>query len=120
MPYEIRSDSHRNLLYVRLDGYLTDMEAASAADKVIAEVDRLSPGFDAITDIRTFKPGSPRVAEELMRAQRAYKVKAIRRLIRVVGESVVAKMQFQRTGSEVGLEVAYVSSLKEAEALLGR
>src|SRR5437762_12461722 len=105
MPVQIRTYPDRNLLYVYLDGYLGDDEVVAAVDRVIAEIGRLDPGFDAITDIRHFKPGSPKVAEELMRAQRAYKARSVRRLIRIVGESVVAKMQFQRTGKEIGLEM---------------
>jgi hypothetical protein len=120
MPYEIRSNVTRNALFVRLEGFLTDTEAVEVADKVIAELERLRPGFDAITDITHFKPGSAKVASELMRTQQAYKAHGIRRVIRIVGESVVAKMQFQRTGEEVGLEMAYVSSFEEAEKLLAK
>jgi hypothetical protein len=118
MPYEVRSDPDRNLLYVRLEGYFGDDEAVQVADRVIAEVGRLRAGFEAITDIRHYKPGSPKMVEQMMRTQLVYKSKAIRRVIRIVGENVVAKMQLQRTGKEVGLEMAYVTSLAEAEILL--
>jgi len=118
MPYEVRGNSIKNRLYLRLDGYMSDEETREAADAVIAAILKLRPGFDAITDITTYKPGSDKAAAEITRAQQVYKSHKCRLIVRIVGASVLGKMQFQRTGSEVGLKMAYVTSLAEAERLL--
>jgi hypothetical protein len=118
MPFDVHSNTTKNRLYLRLDGFLTDQETKEAADQVIAHINKLRPGFDAITDISTYKPGSEKAAAEIVRAQQVYKSRGVRLIVRIVGASVLGKMQFQRTGQEVGLEMAYVTSLQEAERLL--
>ena len=118
MGYEVHGNPIKNRLYLRLDGYLSDAETKEAADAVIANILKLRPGFDAITDITTYKPGSDKAAAEIMRAQQVYKSHKCRLIVRIVGPSVLGKMQFQRTGGEVGLEMAYVTSMAEAERLL--
>lgn len=119
MAVEFQVFPAKNRLFVRMDGFTRDDEATKAAEDIIAALARLKPGFDVITDISRMKPGSSVGAEQIMRVQQAYKDHGVGRVVRVVGENVLGKMQMQRTAAEVGIDTAYVASLEEAERLLG-
>lgn len=119
MPVEIRISLTKNRLYVRMIDVLQESESADAANRVIAEMLKLRPGFDVITDITTFKPSSAKALADIMRTQKAYRDHGIRRLVRIIGRDVIAKMQARRTGQEAAaLDADYVHSLEEAERLL--
>src|SRR4051794_12565733 len=93
-----------NRLYLRASGFFTEDEAKQAAAKIIAEVRKMSPGFDLVVDLRDFKPMSPKAADTLRDLLQTYKQHGVRRVVRVVGENVIGKMQMQRTAKEVGLD----------------
>ena len=91
-----------------------------AAAKVLSEAEMLTPGFTIINDISDFKPTTASAAEEIKKTQAALFQKDIGKVIRIVGKSVIASMQFSRTQREAEAlyEVIEVSSMDEALKLL--
>lgn len=119
MPFIVRYDPVKNCLHTKLVGFITDDLAKKHADEFIAALDQVRSGFDMISDITEFKPGSPYAVTQLERAQVEAKKRGLRRMVRIVGASVIAKMQVQRASEETGLsDVRYASSMAEAEELL--
>ena len=119
--WEIRTDVPRNRLYLRMAGFMTDDDAARVADAIIAEIQKLKPGFAVINDIRELKPTSPVASEHMRRAQEASVKHGSGRVIRVVGNQVVTQMQWNRTLKTVqgsGAEIA--ATVDEAERMLER
>jgi hypothetical protein len=117
--YDIRADGPRNRLYLRMAGFMTDDDALRVADAIIAEIQKLGPGFAVINDIRELKPTSQTASDHLRRAQEASVKRGSGRVIRVVGDQVVTQMQWNRTlraarGS--GAEIA--ATVEEAERML--
>ena len=83
-------------------------------------IDQLKPGFDAINDIRNFRPTTPKGAEIMGQAQQHAAEKGLRRVVRIVNtdEYDVGTMQFERTGRKLDIQVHKVFSAEEAEKLL--
>lgn len=120
MPVEIRVNVTKNLLYITLHGYINEPEAVESTNKFIEGIQKLRPGFVVVSDIRTFKPGTPRAAEEFVRGQLACKEHGMKCIIRIVGDNVLGKMQVQRTTTETGVPSHTVASPEEAERLLAK
>ena len=117
---DIRADVAKNRLYIVLGGFFKDDEVKAAADKCIAEVKKLKPGFVVINDIREFKPASPAGADEIKRAQIFVKQSGGAKIIRVVGEAVLSQAQFERQAKEAGVASDTAASVAEAEKLLDK
>jgi hypothetical protein len=115
---DIHADIAKNRLYLVLDGFFQDDEIPKAADKCISEASKLKPGFDVINDISNFKPASPKGAEEIKRAQIYVKQNGVRRVIRVVGEAVLAQAQFDRQSKGSGLAADTAATVADAERIL--
>lgn len=118
--YEVRADVAKNRFYVTMRGYLSDAEVAGVADQTIEAMGKLKAGFACISDISTFKPTSPTGAEELKRAQAALVEHGVKRIVRI-SQSMLSKLQLERTGKAAGYEdgiTETVASLEEAEARL--
>jgi hypothetical protein len=116
---DIRADIPRNRMYVRMVGFMTDDDARRVADAIIAEIQKLRPGFAVINDIRDLKPTSPTASDHMRRAQEASVKHGCGRVIRVIGEQVITQMQWNRTLKAVrgsGAEAA--ASVEEAERML--
>ncbi len=114
---DIRADTSKNRLYLILAGTFEDEEMKQVADKTIAEVKKLRRGFDIINDISQCKPATIKGIDEIKRAQTAIKEGGVRRVIRIVGQSVT-EGQFVRRSQEVGYEADTASSIAEAEKML--
>ena len=108
----------KNRIYLGLEGYFDDEAARAAADQTIAGLRKLKPGFDMVSDITQFKPATQQAAEHIVRAQKALKEMGVHRLVRVVGGNALAKMQMQRTATQVGLDAEYAATREEAERML--
>src|SRR5262245_29601569 len=93
----IRADGPRNRLYMRLIGLMTEAEATRVADLLIAEMQKLRPGFAIINDIRELKPTTQAASDQMRRAQEAAVKAGFSRAIRVVGDQVITHMQWNRT-----------------------
>ncbi len=115
---DIHADIAKNRLYLVLDGFFQDDEIPKVADKCISEASKLKPGFDVINDISNFKPASPKGAEEIKRAQIFVKQNGVKRVIRVVGEAVLAQAQFDRQSKGSGLTADTATTVADAERIL--
>jgi hypothetical protein len=116
--YTIKADVQKNRLYIKLVGFFSTEEMKKATDDTISEVRKLKPGYDVITDVSEFKPAGPETVKEIERGQAHFKATGVGHGIRVVGESVLTGMQFNRTGKGVGYIPDAVATVEEAEKLL--
>jgi anti-anti-sigma regulatory factor len=121
--FQVQADTVKNRLYIVLTGVPTAGEAKQAADAVAETVKKLKPGFSVINDASNLKPVDPAGAKEIIRAQHAIKEAGVGRVIRVVGDAALVKMQFRRTGMEAGYDQGaeeIAASVQEAEQLLDK
>jgi hypothetical protein len=116
----VKVNTDHNFMYLKLDGYFNEDDAAHAAQKVIDGVTNLKPGFIIINDMANFKPAKQEAAAHIKTAQQKVHAKGVGKVIRVVPESVITKMQFEQSQKEANAdyETHYVSSKEEAKALL--
>ncbi|MCU0305087.1 MAG: hypothetical protein MUC56_13635 [Thermoanaerobaculales bacterium] len=117
---ECRADRDKNRLYIKLSGFFRgrDIDPAMAElDRVLAEI---GTGFDVITDLTDFVPGSPAAAEALRRGGEKVKARNRRHAVRITGGLITGLMQFQRLLKGVFSEdsVRYAKSVAEAHAIL--
>ena len=115
--YEVKSYPSKNLLVLKLEGYLNDDQMKEAADQTIREASRLTTGFSVINDISGMKPGSPKGAEEIKRAQVAVMGMRPSKIIRITNNPI-SKMQFNRTSQEIGYVAWEVKSMEKAMELI--
>ena len=104
-------------LYVTLTGKFAVDEAVDAAEETIEAVKRPDPGFDVLTDIREFEASPQEAKEHLERSKTLLSAHDVGTVVRVVGDSPLAKMQFDRTG-EQDYAVETADSVAAAEELL--
>ena len=114
---DVRADLAANRVYVALRGFSSDDEMQSHVNRVAAEVRRLKPGFVMISDISQMKPATPNGTKMLQDIMVLYKKQGIAKIVRIVGDDVIAKGQFNRLAKEAGIDVHYVSTRDEAEKL---
>lgn len=114
---DVKTDTAANRIYVTLRGFSSDQEMEQHVTRVSAEVRRLKPGFTMISDISQMRPATPNGTRMLQDIMLLYKKHGIARLVRIVGDDVIAKGQFNRLAKEAGIPVHYVSSLDEAEKI---
>jgi len=112
---DVMTDIAANRIYVTLRGFSSDEELEQHIARVSAEVRRLKPGFVMISDISQMKSATPNGTQMLHDIMLLYKKQGIARIIRIVGDDVIAKGQFNRLAKEAGIAVHYVSSRDEAE-----
>lgn len=115
--HEIEADAENNRLYVTLAGKFGEDEAAASAEETIEAAKRLDAGFDVVTDIQEFEASPQEAKEHLERSKMFLSAHDVGTVVRVVGDSPLAKMQFDRTG-EQDYEVETADSVAEAEQLL--
>jgi hypothetical protein len=118
MHFEARANIEKNRLYIKLEGFFSDEVARNAAETIFAEIDKLQPGFAVINDVSNFKPGTPTGAKEIVRVQTYEQEHGVGRIVRIVGQEVIGKMQFERMSKETDIKVEFATSLEEAERLL--
>lgn len=117
--FEVKADAAKNRLYIVLKGFMHDEEAKVAADDVINNVNKLRTGFDVINDISEMKVASQNGVKEITRAQQYIAQKGVRRVVRVVNNSIT-QIQFNRTGKAAGYqaEANTAATVEEAETML--
>ena len=118
--FQVTSDILKNRLYIQLSEYMPDESVVKAANQIINHAKKLKPGFGVINDISTFKPGTPKAAEEIKRVQLFLKNNGVGHVVRIIGKSVIAAMQLNQIGQEAGYEADVVSSREEAESCLDK
>ena len=119
--YDVRVDSESDILYLTLDGKLSDDEMKAARDEVVEALGKLPEGFDMINDISTFSPPSPDAAQPIKDAQAEILDNDVGTVVRVVTDdtSTVVRRAFERRSEDVGYEGETAESVEEAERLLG-
>ncbi|WP_327050798.1 hypothetical protein [Halomicrococcus gelatinilyticus] len=115
--YEVRANTVKNRLYLTLDGKMDEDEASDAAEEAIAAVEELDPGFDIVNDMSGFQPVSQEAAERIGEAKEVMEANDVDTVVRVVGDSSIGKMQFDRVG-ETDYETLTAESVEEAESKL--
>ena len=110
----------KNRIYIGLEGFFQEDEAAQVADRMIRELKRLRSGFDLINDISQFKPASAASAAHILRVQGVMKDMGVRRIVRVVAGNALGNMQLKRAANESGLDAEITSSRAEADRLLDK
>ena len=83
-----------------------------------AEVLKLRPGFDTISDISGLEPLLPEALEHIREVNAFLLTRQRGRLIRVVGKSAQAAVQFERLSKHHGYSAELAFSLEEAERIL--
>lgn len=118
--YTVTVDRAKRRIHFKLDGHLTDTEIATVGALLIEEAKTMGGSFDVISDISTFKPASEPATSHISATQQALEALGLRRVARVIGKSVMAKLQFQRTGraAGVGYLVLECASVEDAHATL--
>jgi len=117
--YEITIDESTNRLYMRLEGMLDEETARNVVEEIDEGTAKLDEGFDIVNDISEFKPMSQDAADEIDRGKAIAAQRGANATVRVTGESVIGKMQFERHGQgEETYHVATAESVEEAEDLL--
>jgi hypothetical protein len=114
--FHIRIDPAKNRLYLSLQGHLPEAATLKAVDEIIACVSDLKPGFTMVSDVATFKPATPKGAEDIKQAQAFLARNGLGRAVRVVGDGY--EPELARTGRLAGYLTDTAPSLAEAEALL--
>ena len=116
--FKVLADTTRNRLYITLNGFFSIEESRACGDEIVANIRKLKTGYDCITDITGFKPGTQEVAKDIERVQAHFKSTGARRGVRVVGGNASSSMQFARLAKQAGFESCNVATLAEAEKLL--
>lgn len=122
MPgYQVEIDRAENRLYMKLDGMLEQEMADDVVEEITDRLDELRPGFQVINDISEFKPVSQDATDAIERGKQAIADRGVNAVVRIVGDSVIGKMQFDRVGDEIeGYHVATAESREQAERFLDR
>ncbi len=115
------TDIGKNRLYLSLRGTFEEQGAKLAAIRIKEEIQKLSPGFDVITDISSIQSSDVEATDQLTMVHRILKHSGVNRVVRVVGkqiDQVVGKIQFDIVSKDSGLEAKIVDTMDEAEAYL--
>ncbi len=114
--WNVEVDEETNRLYIDLNGALGE-DGERSTQAVVDGAERLSPGFDIITDIRGYRPSGNEGTLE--RGKRAMRENGASAAVRVMPDSTTASMHFERVGEdEEAYPVAHAESVEEAERLL--
>jgi hypothetical protein len=116
--YKIEVDTVRNRICITLSGFFSLEEIRRCGDETIEATRKVKRGFDVITDISSFKPGTTDVANDIQRVQAHFRTAGVRRAVRIVGKSSIASMQFSRTGKLADFQSTNVETMAEAEKIL--
>jgi hypothetical protein len=118
--FTLRAEKMKNRLYLAFAGSFADTEVKETARLIIREAGKLEPGFDAINDIGSCRPMSPEVNAVLKETQQLLKKMGMRRVVRVIGDALIAGVLISRNAREIGYCAATARTVDEAEKLLER
>lgn len=117
--YDVDVDTSANRLYLELDGMLDAETAEAHVEDMLAAADGLEPGFDMVNDISSFTPMNQDTSDVIEEGKEGLTERGVSAVVRVTGESVVGKLQFDRVGTDSeGYHVATAETREEAERLL--
>ena len=117
---EVRVDKIKNRMYITIGGFFRKGDVPGAMKKLDIALAEVKPGFDTVTDLSKFVPGSPGASEALSKGGALVKEKGRRRGVRITGGVMTGLMQFQRMLKGVFDEdnTRYAKSVAEADAIL--
>ncbi|UXP33859.1 hypothetical protein N6H18_07860 [Reichenbachiella agarivorans] len=115
--YEIKADIQKNILILRLEGYMSDEEIKAGVELTISEAKKLKSGYTVINDITKMKPASPLGTEEIKRAQAFVVSNGAAKIIRIV-DNPISKMQFNRTSTAAGYHALEAKTVEDALKLV--
>jgi hypothetical protein len=118
--HSIDCDPKKNRIHIKLAGLMALDEMVKCSNETIAATARLKRGYDVITDIVDFSPAGPEVTKQIERVQAHFVASGARKGVRIVGQKVIASLQFKRTGSNVGYSSVNVATLADAEIELSK
>jgi len=113
----VKADVAKNRLYLSAEGFLTPEQNQESGDRVIAELNKLKPGFDMITDLSKMEVTTQEGLQTFARLSKSFEAMNRKRSI-VVMDDAIARMQIGRTGRETGRQAEYAASVEEAERIL--
>jgi hypothetical protein len=117
--YDVTVDTDRNRMYMTFEGMLDEEQAEAALAEVEAALSDLEPGFGLVNDISEFRPVSQAVTDRIEDGKQLLVERGATAAVRVTGESVIGKMQFERVGGGAeSYHVATAETVEEAEELL--
>ena len=119
--FEIRADTVKNRLYIRLGGFFRGADSQATIDALRTEIDKMQRDFDVVIDISKFVPGPPKAADAIKRGGELVKERGRRRAVRITGGLVTGLMQFKRLVGGIFDEdesVRYAKSVEEADRFL--
>ncbi len=116
--YTVKADTSKNILYLSLDGFFEQSVIQEISDVIVRELSLLKPGYGFINDVSRFKPTTEEGVEEIKQLQLRLYNNGLGKVVRVVGESLMSKLQFERKSKEVGYNADHVQSISEAEEII--
>ena len=119
--YQSRADIDQNRLYVTLKGRIASEESKQAASRVIADLKKLEPGFDVVTDISEFEPATQKEVDILIQVHKVLIESGVNRIARVVGREIkatVGKIQFERASKLTKVVAENFDSVEDADRYL--
>jgi hypothetical protein len=119
--FDFHVDETKNRLYIRLSGFFRKDESDALFAALKTTLGQVRSGFDAVTDVRDLRPGSPESAADLEKAVQIIRDAGRNRAVRITGGLVTGIMQFKRVVQSVfgnDPKVRYVSSPEEADRIL--
>lgn len=119
--YTVAVDRQKNRLYLTGRGFWKNVTLASNyMDEIMRAVQRLSPGFTVLADLREFKTPPLEVGDMIIMSQKRVFEIGIGKSAQVVGKNVAIEMPMYRYAKTSGIQPQNRSfaTLEEAEAWL--
>lgn len=113
----VTSDPSRNRLYITLAGHMSPADRQEVTKAIMAEVAKLTQGFDIVTDITALHASDQEGFKDLLRARSALKLKGVGHVIRVV-RIPLSRIQMERISEAAGYQDESVDSLEAADRRL--
>ena len=120
--HEIKLNIKKNAILIVLKGRMDSGEASNIVKRSKEGIDKLKPGFTAITDLSGYVPVSEEVRNHIKTVMQYAVENKIGRVIRIVADtpaSNIGGIQFCRISQEFGYKAEQAASLEEAKQMLG-
>lgn len=118
MSYQVRADSKKNRLYITL-GVMDRDEISKFNADVRDELQKLSPGFGCITDIRGLRIPVERIEKQdldkILHVHRMLKEKGVSGIVRIAESQVWLAAALAESEMISGVNIAYVDDTEKAE-----
>lgn len=120
MSYQVRADSEKNRLYLTL-GVMDRDEISRFNADVRDALQKLTPGFGCVTDIRGLRIPVERIEKEdlekILHVHRMLKEKSVSGIVRIAESQVWLAAALAESEMISGVNIAYVDDLTKAESI---